>query len=97
MWNTVRWIFPVIFGGIMIFKIYGYSSVPKPQPLPTEFPDPNTKEPYAVAGSKSVREAVDEPDEPAEPPQKNLPVVVVLSAVALTAGYFGVWRVWARK
>jgi hypothetical protein len=104
MWQKIRWVFPVIFAGIVMFKIYGHFSVHKPPPLPTTLADPFSEEPYAAGHSRVVFEPVDpeEADEPEEaeeapePPRNHLPVVLLATAVGLTAGYFGFRRVWAR-
>jgi len=104
MWQKIRWVFPVIFAGIIVFKIYGHFQVHKPPPLARTLPAADTNEPFAVASGQPFIEQpdpdeADEPedaDEAPEPPRNRLPIVLLASAVGLTAGYFGFRRIWAR-
>jgi len=104
MWQKIRWVFPVIFAGIIVFKIYGRFSVHKPPPLPTTLADPWSPEPVAATHSSTGTEVVgddeaeelEEADETPDPPRNHLPVVLLATAVGLTAGYFGFRRVWPR-
>ena len=103
MWQKIRWIFPVIFAGIIICKIYGHFAVPPRKMLRTDIPDPNTRVPYAFSSGPTLTEPpVDKTDEPGEieetedPPRSHLPIILVVSAVGITAGFFGMRRVWGR-
>ena len=104
MWQKIRWIFPVIFAGIVIFKIYGHFQVHKPAPLPRTLADRFSKEPRAGAIGQTFIEVKDpdeaddseETDEAPEPPRNHLPIALVATAVGLTVGYLGFRRVWLR-
>ena len=99
MWHKMRWIFPVIFAGIIVFKIYGHFTVPPRQVLPRGLPDRYTGAPRAGQVGETVLEPVDDADEPeettetVEPARSKLPVIALVSAVGLTAGYFGVRKI----
>ena len=104
MWQKTRWVFPVIFAGILIFKICGPASVHKPPPLPRTLPDPNTDAPVAAAIGRPTLEAVDD-DKAAKPqpadatpesPRNHLPVALLATAVGLTVGYVALRRVSLR-
>jgi len=102
MWEKIRWIFPVIFAGIIVFKIYGHFTPPRRQVLPTHLATRDSDAPHAGQVSEIVVEPVDKEHEaedaaePIEPPRSRLPVVVIVAAVGLTAGYFGIRRVWGQ-
>jgi hypothetical protein len=102
MWHKIRLVFPVIFAGIIVFQIYGHFNTPsRRQELPWELADPDSENPHAGGMIKTVKEFPDEADRAAteneadeEPPTNQLPVFAIVSVFALTAGYFGVRRVW---
>jgi len=87
MWQKIRWIFPVIFAGIIVFKIYGHFTPPRRQVLPRQLAAADTKYPHAGQISENVIEPVEreyeveDATESMEPPRSRLPVVIFVAAV----------------